>query len=83
MIRRARYRSMVLLVFTPSIPQSFRLKHPCDYIYVNGYHLPPPLALLPGGEAAGVRVAIHGQLRAVTPQHIRLGASPTHSQILL
>ena len=46
-------------------------------------YLPPPLALLPSCEAAGVGVPVHGQLRPVAPQHVRLGGGPTHGQVLL
>lgn len=51
--------------------------------HVPCLYLPPALALLPGGEAAGVGVAVHGQLRPVAPQHVRLGGGPTHGQVLL
>ena len=51
--------------------------------YTCVLYLPPPLALLSGGEAAGVGITVHGQLRPVAPQHVWLGGSPTHSQILL
>ena len=45
--------------------------------------LPPPLALLPGGEAAGVRVAVHGQVRPVAPEDVRLGGGTLQGQVLL
>ena len=46
-------------------------------------HLPPPLPLLPGGEAAGVGVAVHGQVRPVAPQDVRLGGRSLQGQVLL
>ena len=46
-------------------------------------HLPPALALLARGEAAGVGVPVHRQLRPVAPQHVRLGRGAPHRQVLL
>ena len=44
-------------------------------------HLPPARTLLPGGEAAGVRVAIDRQARLVAPQHVRLGRRLAQCQV--
>ena len=48
---------------------------------LSGGHLPPTRTLLPGGEAAGVRVAIDRQARLVAPQHVRLGRRLAQCQV--
>ena len=46
-------------------------------------HLPPPLTLLPGGEAAGLGVAVHGQVGPVAPEDVWLGCWSLQRQVLL
>ena len=56
---------------------------PCGGRSITVSHLPPPLALLSGGEAAGVGVAIHGQVWSVTPEDVRLCGGSEQGQVLL
>ena len=56
---------------------------PCRGRSITISDLPPPLALLSGGEAAGVGVAVHGQVWSVAPENVRLCGGSLQSQVLL